>query len=191
MPGPGPLPPTRAEQVGPVGTVVEVLATAAVVVFAPEVVAAVVGNPWAVVTAIADSYAGGSMLAGSAGAAVGSAALRYEANLTTKTVPSAGWSVGDDIYSLTRAGNSPSWSTVRARFWKNEAANPQYGTWTDEQLARMRSGRAPQRYNLDKGGLESMDLSHEPVPFRDGGTTVVPRWPQDHAAVDPFRRPGS
>ncbi len=106
------------------------------------------------------------------------------------TASRAGWSVGDDIYSATRAGNSPSWSTVRARFWKNEAANPQYGTWTDEQLARMSSGRAPQRYNPDKGGLESMDLSHEPVPFRDGGTTVVPRWPQDHAAVDPFRHPG-
>lgn len=89
LPDPGPLPPTHAEQVGPIGTVVEVLATAAVVVFAPEVVASVVANPWAVVTAIADSYAGGSMLAGSAGAAVGSAALRYEANLTTNAGPRA------------------------------------------------------------------------------------------------------
>ncbi|KGM13804.1 hypothetical protein N869_09580 [Cellulomonas bogoriensis 69B4 = DSM 16987] len=101
-----------------------------------------------------------------------------------------GWSRGDDIYSATRAGNSPSWSTVRARFWKNEAANPHYGPWTDAQLARMSTGRAPQRYNPDKGGIESMELSHEPVPFRAGGTTVVPRWPQDHAAVDPFRHPG-
>ena len=104
--------------------------------------------------------------------------------------PRAGWSVGDDIYSLTAAGNRPSWSTVRARFWKNEAANPQYGTWTEAQLARMSTGRAPMRYNPDKGGWESMELSHEPVPFRDGGTTFVPRWPQDHAAVDPFRHPG-
>lgn len=93
LPGPGPLPPTRAEQVGPVGTVVEVLATAAVVVFAPEVVAAVVGNPWAVVTAIADSSAGGSMLAGSAGVAVGSAALRYEASIAAK----AGARVAPDL----------------------------------------------------------------------------------------------
>jgi hypothetical protein len=42
----------------------------------------------------------------------------------------------------------------------------------------------------DKGGMESMELSHEPIPFRDGGTEFVPRWPQDHAAVDPFRFPG-
>ncbi len=102
LPDPGPLPPTHAEQVGPVGTVVEVLATAAVVLFAPEVVAAVVANPWAVVTAIADSYAGGSMLAGSAGAAVGSAALRYEANLTTKTA--------DD---LIRLSTKDSWANLK------------------------------------------------------------------------------
>jgi hypothetical protein len=38
--------------------------------------------------------------------------------------------------------------------------------------------------------IESMELSHEPIPHRDGGTNVVPRWPQDHAAVDPLRRPG-
>lgn len=79
---------------------------------------------------------------------------------------------------------------MRARFWKNEAANPQYGTWTESQLARMRTGRAPQRYNPDKGGMESMDLSHEPIPYRDGGTSIIPRWPQDHAAIDPYRYPG-
>lgn len=54
----------------------------------------------------------------------------------------------------------------------------------------MRKGGAPQRYNADKGGMESMELSHEPVPARNGGKDFVPRWPQDHAAVDPFRRPG-
>ena len=48
--------------------------------------------------------------------------------IAANTAARAGWSVGDDIYSATRAGNSPSWSTVRARSWKNEAANPQYGT---------------------------------------------------------------
>lgn len=50
----------------------------------------------------------------------------------------------------------------------------------------MRRGLAPQRYNPDKGGIESMELSHEPIPQRDGGTKVVPRWPQDHAAIDPY-----
>jgi hypothetical protein len=101
-----------------------------------------------------------------------------------------GWNVGDDIYTLTSEGNEPAWSTVRSRFWKNEAASPQYGTWDAEQLDRLGRGLAPQRYNLDKGGIESMELSHEPIPFRFGGRDVVPRWPQDHAAVDPFRRPG-
>ncbi len=100
------------------------------------------------------------------------------------------WSLGDDIYVVTAKGSDPAWSTVRGRFWKNEAANPQYGTWNAQQLERMQQGLAPQRYNFDKRGIESMDLSHEPIPFRSGGKDVVPRWPQDHAAVDPFRRPG-
>lgn len=110
--------------------------------------------------------------------------------VAANAAPKVGWGVGDDIYSLTKAGNTPAWSTVRARFWKNEATNPRYGSWTDDQLARMRTGRAPQRYNQDKGGMESMDLSHEPIPYRDGGTAIIPRWPQDHAAVDRYRYPG-
>jgi filamentous hemagglutinin len=80
---------------------------------------------------------------------------------------------------------------VRARYWKNEAASPSTGTsWTTVQLKRMRRGAAPQRFNASKGGLESMDLSHEPVPARLGGRQVVARWPQDHAGVDSWRRPG-
>jgi hypothetical protein len=54
----------------------------------------------------------------------------------------------------------------------------------------MSRGLAPQRDNRDKGGMESMGLSHEPSPYRDGGTAVIPRWPQDHAAVDPYRFAG-
>lgn len=80
---------------------------------------------------------------------------------------------------------------MRSRFWKNEAASAdaveKYGA---ENVARMKKGNAPQRYNPDKGGIESMELSHEPIPKRDGGKDFVPRWPQDHAKVDPFRRPG-
>lgn len=110
--------------------------------------------------------------------------------LAAETAAPKAWTVGDDIYALTAKGNEPAWSTVRGRFWKNEAASPQYGTWDAQQLDRMRRGLAPQRYNLDKGGIESMDLSHEPIPFRDGGRGILPRWPQDHAAVDPYRRPG-
>ncbi|MGE4427337.1 MAG: RHS repeat-associated core domain-containing protein [Solirubrobacteraceae bacterium] len=106
-------------------------------------------------------------------------------NATAAKPVSRGWSRGDD------AGNAPAWSTVRGRYWKNAADDPaQAGQWSDANLARMRSGRAPQRYNADKGGMESMELSHEPVPARAGGRNLVPRWPQDHAAVDPYRRPG-
>jgi RHS repeat-associated protein len=102
-----------------------------------------------------------------------------------------GWRVGEDIYVATRAGDSPAWSTVRSRFWKNVAADKDSAAlWGEGNLDRMRNGLAPQRYNPQLGGMESMELSHEPVPFRDGGTNIVPRWPQDHAAVDPYRFPG-
>lgn len=101
------------------------------------------------------------------------------------------WKRGDDVYTPTAKNNDPSWSAVRSRFWKNEAesadAVAKYGA---ENVARMKDGSAPQRYNPDKGGMESMELSHEPVPARDGGKEFVPRWPQDHATVDPYRRPG-
>jgi hypothetical protein len=102
-----------------------------------------------------------------------------------------GWQRGDDIWAKTRAGNDPAWSTVRGRYWKNAAEDPaQAAQWDAANLARMRTGRAPQRFNPDKGGMESMELSHEPIPARLGGRGLVPRWPQDHAAVDPFRHPG-
>ncbi len=104
---------------------------------------------------------------------------------------SRGWRLGDDVNAVTARGNAPAWSTIRGRFWKNEVASPnaveKYGA---ENVERMRRGLAPQRYNADKGAMESMELSHEPIPLRDGGRQFVPRWPQDHAAVDPFRRPG-
>lgn len=80
---------------------------------------------------------------------------------------------------------------MRARFWKNEAARAgTTGQWSAANIERMRRSLAPQRFNYDKGGMESMELSHEPIPMRDGGRTLVPRWPQDHAAVDPYRRTG-
>lgn len=100
------------------------------------------------------------------------------------------WKVGDDVYASIK-GRLPSWSTVRARFWKNEAsaagAIEKHGA---ENIERMAAGEAPQRYSDAKGDFESMELSHEPIPKREGGTNFVPRWPQEHADVDPFRRPG-
>ena len=59
---------------------------------------------------------------------------------TAKTVKK-GWKVGDDVSSLTRAGNPPSWSTVRQRYWKNEAFyNP---SKYPNDLNRMKKRRAP------------------------------------------------
>ena len=81
----------------------------------------------------------------------------------------SGWSIGDDVYNQTAKGNDSSWSTVRSRFWKNEAASPTaVTTYGSENVDRMSKGLAPQRYNADKGRLESMGLSHEPIPARDG-----------------------
>jgi len=58
------------------------------------------------------------------------------------TVAKKGWNVGDDITNLTKAGNEPSWSTVRQRYWKNEAHyNP--GKYGPDNLDRMKKGLAP------------------------------------------------
>ena len=64
-----------------------------------------------------------------------------------------GWNVGDDITNLTKAGNKPSWSTVRQRNWKNEAFyNP---TQYPNDLERMKKGLAP----IGDDGF-SMELHH-------------------------------
>jgi filamentous hemagglutinin len=44
----------------------------------------------------------------------------------------------------------------------------------------MKAGNAPQLFNFKTGKMESSELSHEPVPQRDGGTEFVPRWREDH-----------
>ena len=75
----------------------------------------------------------------------------------------------------------------RRAAWRRLAEDPS-SPLTPGQRAqiRARGWRGPQR--LTKSGeLETMELSHEPVPLREGGTEVVPRWPADHAALDPHR----
>ncbi len=64
-----------------------------------------------------------------------------------------GWHVGDDITNLTKAGNIPSWTTVRQRYWKNEAYfNPD--RYLDD-LDRLKKGLAP----IGEDGF-SMELHH-------------------------------
>jgi hypothetical protein len=76
----------------------------------------------------------------------------------------------------------------RRKDWAKLAADPESGL-SDSERAQIwaRGNRGPQRVN-ENGDLETMELSHEPIPLRDGGKVVVPRWPADHAAIDPYRR---
>jgi RHS repeat-associated protein len=109
-----------------------------------------------------------------------------------KTLPNTtrGWRVGDPINNLTSAGNVPSWNTVRARFWKNEAA-ANAANYSETNLVRMQRGLAPQRVNPSNRKLESMELHHTPAQ-RDGGLFDVQKvWPDEHAAIDPFRHTGN
>ena len=57
-----------------------------------------------------------------------------------------GWKVGDDITNLTSAGKEPSWSTIRSRYWKNQAEkrveNELYDL-TQDNISRMKKGLAP------------------------------------------------
>ena len=105
----------------------------------------------------------------------------------TSEVLQKGWKVGDNINNLTKAGNTPSWSTVRQRYWKNEALlNPEL--YSPQNLEYMKKGSAP-RVELN-GKFYSMELHHI-VPRRNGGSNaisnLIPLTPWDHAAIDPFR----
>ena len=105
----------------------------------------------------------------------------------TVDVAKVGWNLGDDITNVTKAGNAPSWSTVRQRYWKNEAyLNPD--NYTASNLARMQRGRAP-LVELD-GTYYSMELHHI-VPRHSGGSNaysnLIQVTPWEHAAIDPYR----
>ena len=53
-----------------------------------------------------------------------------------------GWKVGDNITKPTSKGNTPSWTTVRNRHWKNEA-HYNSSKYSGSDIKRMRKGRAP------------------------------------------------
>ena len=106
---------------------------------------------------------------------------KIEANQTR------GWKVGDPINNLTSKGDVPSWNTVRQRFWKNEALNSKAGEYSAENLTRMKKGLAPQRVNPNTGQLESMELHHTPAQRNGGLFNVKKVWPDEHAAIDPYR----
>ena len=110
-------------------------------------------------------------------------------HLTTENYPKLqceqekGWKVGDPIDKLTAAGKEPSWSTVRARYWKNQAYY-NAGEYSEQNLIRMRQGLAPK--NLITG--ESMELHHihgRNIPNPHAENNLMRLWPSEHAQIDP------
>jgi uncharacterized protein YukE len=128
--------------------------------------------------------------------ATGSRALRNAAKGAddVKTI-GKGWRVGDPIDNLTAPGRSPSWSAVRARYWKNAAFEPGAADeYSPENLARMKGGKPPLHDEIPV----PMELDHI-VPRHQGGSHAPENlrevWPWEHDDLDEFRhyrgpRPG-
>jgi uncharacterized protein YukE len=120
--------------------------------------------------------------------ATGTRALRNVAkSLDDVPAVAKGWRVGDPITNLTHAGNEASWTAVRNRWWKNEAAGPDAADeYSPENLARMRAGKPP----LHDEVPVPMELDHI-VPRHMGGThtpeNLRPLWPWQHDKLDPYR----
>ena len=105
-----------------------------------------------------------------------------------------GWKVGDPIDNLTKAGNQPSWSAVRQRYWKNEAFNNPKN-YSPENIIRMQKGLAPQRFNELTGKMESMELHHvipqrSNLPGINNYDNLRSVWPDEHQLIDPYRKTG-
>ena len=103
-----------------------------------------------------------------------------------KDVAKVGWKVGDDISKLTRAGKVPSWSTVRQRYWKNEALT-NYKEYSPEDLLRMSQGRAPLALNPNNGKMYPMELHHPNGRSGDNFFNFIRVTPWEHDILDPHR----
>ena len=98
----------------------------------------------------------------------------------------AGWRVGDDISKLTRAGKVPSWSTVRQRYWKNEALT-NFKAYSPEDLLRMSQGRAPLALNPNNGKMYPMELHHPNGRKGSDLFNFIQVTPWKHAEIDKYR----
>lgn len=114
--------------------------------------------------------------------------VAHDTAKATDKVVQKGWHVGDDINAPTKSGNAPSWSTVRQRYWKNEAHyHPE--DYDSAYLERMRKGQPPLVKGMDNN-YYSMELHHK-QPRREGGSNnyenlqMVSPW--KHAEIDRFR----
>lgn len=123
------------------------------------------------------------------GIAITEMALTRKLPVSKVNVTKTGWSVGESITNLTSKGNVPAWSTVRQRFWKNEAFfNNSSNIYSESDLLRMQKGLASQIRNTRTGRLESMELHHT-KPQREGGLfEFIMITPDQHSFIDPFRK---
>lgn len=83
----------------------------------------------------------------------------------------------------------PQWTdSDRRREWRRLVDDPNSPLTPAQRKQIIERGyRGPRRRNPITKEWETMELSHEPIPRAQGGKDVVPRWPDDHAAVDPNR----
>jgi len=97
-----------------------------------------------------------------------------------------GWKVGEDITDLTSAGNIPSWSTLKSRYWKNKAHFFENDSkYQPSDISRMKKGLAPMIE--EDGKLRPMELHH--ILGRKGNYYYFffEISPKNHAKIDPFR----
>jgi hypothetical protein len=99
--------------------------------------------------------------------------------------PETGWFVSDP--------NNPrseyTWTdSDRRAAWRRLVEDPNSPLLPEQREEIINRGyRGPQFDNPVTGRTETTELSHEPIPLREGGTEVVPRDPREHAARDPHR----
>ena len=105
--------------------------------------------------------------------------------LDTASDVKKGWKVGEDITNLTKAGNVPSWSTIRSRYWKNKAHYFE-ADYSTNDLERMKKGLAPLVENVD-GKKYPMELHHPNGRKGENIFTFIEATPWKHAEIDPFR----
>ena len=101
------------------------------------------------------------------------------------------WRRGDAVDKPLPDGSSPSWDTVRSRYWKNRAGAADPNEFSLANRLRMRLGLAPQDFNPRTGLWESRELHHN-VGQRLGGSdnpiNLREVTPDQHRALDPYRR---
>ena len=83
---------------------------------------------------------------------------------------------------MTKAGNEPSWSTVRSRYWKNEAYY-HADEYEPEDLAYMEKGHAP-HYPLIDVPMELYHIEGRNIPNANSPENLLKVWPWEHAEID-------